>query len=881
MVIVLQLRLLLACWASVFLADADVKIKSSPFDAALKRLAWAGSSGFECDTKCKQACFSVSPEDAPQTGDSSNDRSDACVAGCGCGGGSDHVFAMLDNGEAYISTDGGQAWNDLKKQVPGYLQREPNQLRHVHTSHTDPRSVALLTNTSTSWISHDGGNSWKPLKLTTHTHGERRITAWRWHPSRKDWALAESKGPPEAKASVGSDKIKQSNSLAFYTQDGGISFKLLAENVDQCHWAVRPDGDSRRILLTRYTHEDTPGSPQEIYTSEDFFATKKVLLGKGAPAGGPIAAVRVLYHYNFIFAVVPEWGAAGESTGRNLQLWFFSEAAQKPSQSNPFRAAKWPRRAAPVHRRQLREMQVLHSAEDMAILYVPASNADLPWGHVFSCSYQSRELSPLLTDVRASEGFDKVEWQAVSGIDGAFIANRAVLIGRSSPDLAEKRFGAQEADAEDDLNQADAEEESTMDGNNREIAQGRAASGSRFMRRTYLSLDMGTAWQSLRAPEKSVSGEALPGCESGPSASTCILHLAKWESSFAAPGIILGVGNTGVRLSNNPEHYGVFLSRDAGITWRQILEGPHEVAILAHGDMLAAVNIKSPGSLLYSTDNGHQWTTVIVAANRDKGFAVEGIFTHSSRTELQAFLALSSEARPGVVLASLDLGDALKESCKLPGSAGSADSDFEKWSPSDSLEDHQASQRPSCVLGVRSSYVRRKPDRACKTGATKLPPLDLRKDTPCQCTAADWACDAGYHRAAYTADAPCELFEDSAPPNVTQLCINTFDEHVEVTRGYTRIPGNRCNGGIDLSPMREMCPGNTGISAALRGLFYSHRTPVYGALATVLVLSIIAVQRQGGAKGSRGYRKKYEDSRTGNHDDDDIERELLIDPTKL
>jgi len=376
----------------------------------------------------------------------------------------------------------------------------------------------------------------------------------------------------------------------------------------------------------------------------------------------------------------------------------------------------------------------------------------------------------------------------------------------------------------------------------------------------------------------------MPGCESGPSSSTCLLHLKRWESSFAAPGTILAVGSTGVRLSDDPDHHSVFLSRDAGVSWRQILEGPHKVSILGHGDLLAAVHLKTPGSLLYSADDGKKWTTVAVMATKDKGLAVEGIFTHPSHTDLRAFLALSSEARPGVVLASLDLSEALKEPCKLPGTAGATDSDFEKWSPSDANEDAHSIRRPTCVLGVRTYYVRRKHDRVCRTGAIKLPPLDQRRDTPCSCTSADWACDAGYHRSSYTADSPCELLDGTNAPNITQLCAATFSAHVQATRGYARISGNRCSGGVDMSPTSEFCPLNTGFTAMLREVFYSHKAPVYGVLATVLALALLSIQRQRsnaiarGAKGgsARAFRKKYEDSRSFNEEDDDIERELLI-----
>jgi len=38
-------------------------------------------------------------------------------------------------------------------------------------------------------------------------------------------------------------------------------------------------------------------------------------------------------------------------------------------------------------------------------------------------------------------------------------------------------------------------------------------------------------------------------------------------TSKAAPGIIIAMGTVGTSLKGNP---GVFLSRDAGLTWRQV-----------------------------------------------------------------------------------------------------------------------------------------------------------------------------------------------------------------------------------------------------------------------------------------------------------------------
>jgi len=135
----------------------------------------------------------------------------------------------------------------------------------------------------------------------------------------------------------------------------------------------------------------------------------------------------------------------------------------------------------------------------------------------------------------------------------------------------------------------------------------------------------------------------------------------------------------------------------------------------------------------------------------------------------------------------------------------------------------------------------------------------------------------GYHRAAYTEGSACEPLEEVALPNVSKMCTETIAEQIFVTKGYVKIPGNRCRGGVDLSPQREICEINIGFRAMLRNFVnYNHRTPVWLALCFMLVLSIWQVQRQRAGKGLLGKRKKFEDS---NHAmDDDAEREFLIPP---
>mmetsp|Transcript_52258 Transcript_52258/g.167534 ORF Transcript_52258/g.167534 Transcript_52258/m.167534 type:complete len:883 (+) Transcript_52258:63-2711(+) len=801
-------------------------VHSAHFASALRQIAWTGSSDFSCDLKCRDGCFGIDAMGG-HWGDAVGQRMGACVAGCGCGGGANHLLVSTEAGRAHVSLDGGSTWVDFEKQVLGHKQlAEHFRVEQVHVSHADPQYVAVLTNTSTSWMSRDAGKTWQVLRLSTPAQGERQITSLQWHPSTRDWALAESRVAPRS-------PDQKPSWLVFFTQDAGASWKLLAADVEQCHWVVREGGDRRRIILARYFRQEkaSQGSAAlEVLVSEDFMASHSVLLGGGAPGGGPRAAVRVHLHQSLVFAVVR--GADVEEEGprsAGLQLWLCREDAVAAQRCH---AAAWPANVGPVRSRQLRRLRVLYATEHRALLHLPAEDPALPWGHVFACSPGAPELELVLTDVQGLPGVPGTPaWHAVGGVEGALLANRAVLDRGQGLDSAERRYDAQAeafeaglpggADPGLELGAGDGDEPAAA-----------AASQARLTVRTYASANLGVAWQPLSAPAQGHPGGPGRGCAAR---DACSLHLARWASSAAAPGIVLGVGNIGMRLAENPEHHSVFVSRNAGLEWRQVLTGPHDVAILSHGDAFIAVPAKTPGMLLYSTDGGASWESVVIEASGSQGLSVQGLFTHPSHTAWRAFLALSSDTDPGVTLAAFDLSGVLRRSCQLVGDPADAASDFETWSPADALEDAHASKRPVCMLGIRTHYVRRKPDRACKTGLLRLAPLDLRKDLPCQCTSADWACDAGFYRATYVAGAPCEPLDGTAQPNVSSLCAATTASHIHVTRGYRKLPGDRCSAGVDLSPRLEPCPGNTGLAAALRNLL-GRRPPHWLALAACLVL---------------------------------------------
>jgi len=395
---------------------------------------------------------------------------------------------------------------------------------------------------------------------------------------------------------------------------------------------------------------------------------------------------------------------------------------------------------------------------------------------------------------------------------------------------------------------------------------------------------MGLAWQPLAAPAQWLAGKPPSRCTKP---GLCRLHLAQWTSAASAPGLIVGVGNPGLRLSEDPEHRAVFVSRNAGVDWKQVLEGPHTVAILSHGDTIVAVPAKNPTTLFYSTDTGGQWMSKALTESKAT-FTVSGFFTHPAHLDYQAMLALSGETVTEATVLTLNASGLLKRSCLLPQEAGEEMSDFEKWSPADAMEDAQTSKRPVCLLGTRTYYIRRKAEKPCQTGLLRLSSLDLRKDEPCLCTKTDWGCDIGFHRTVYTAGANCEAFENTPQPNLSQLCTETTSSHVHLTRGYRRAPGNRCTGGVDLSPKTELCPGNVGLTAAFRRLFSFEANKWRVCVMLCFVVALVAhwcrtrdeglghVSNNGSFASAMHRIKKYGVDKKSLSDDEDEEREFLI-----
>jgi Sortilin, neurotensin receptor 3,/Sortilin, neurotensin receptor 3, C-terminal len=141
--------------------------------------------------------------------------------------------------------------------------------------------------------------------------------------------------------------------------------------------------------------------------------------------------------------------------------------------------------------------------------------------------------------------------------------------------------------------------------------------------------------------------------------------------SSAAPGIVMGVGNAGIKL--NP--YGdcdFFVSSDAGFSWRKARDGPHQYEFGDQGGILVAVPDRDDTrSAFYSYDYGTTWEEL------DLGESIHPVFLTTMPDSTSERFTLLAKRGETYIIFALNFEGTRTRKCNLDkrGDGG----DFEKW----------------------------------------------------------------------------------------------------------------------------------------------------------------------------------------------------------
>lgn len=311
-----------------------------------------------------------------------------------------------------------------------------------------------------------------------------------------------------------------------------------------------------------------------------------------------------------------------------------------------------------------------------------------------------------------------------------------------------------------------------------------------------ITFDHGATWRPITAPTTDDDGLPINNC-----AKDCSLHLSQKFSSLypvtrsvsimsskSAPGVIMASGVVGKSLKGHP---GVYISRDAGLTWKQILKDYHFFNMGDHGGILVAVKyFKSKGEtneILYSTDEGEKWMSTDFHSTNLK---VYGLMTEPDTNTTIFTLFGSEQDEHRWLIIKVDLKNAFTSNC--------TEDDYKFWAPGNDTF-------MPCVLGLQDTYQRRKPHANCYNGVGYERPI---RQEICKCSRWDFDCDFGFSRTG-TENSPCvrnRTVTNYDPYAIPSSC--KPGQYYKRTKGYRKIEGDVCIEGqsSQFVPQSIPCP---------------------------------------------------------------------------
>uniref|UniRef100_A0A3Q4HV86 Sortilin related VPS10 domain containing receptor 3 n=1 Tax=Neolamprologus brichardi TaxID=32507 RepID=A0A3Q4HV86_NEOBR len=292
--------------------------------------------------------------------------------------------------------------------------------------------------------------------------------------------------------------------------------------------------------------------------------------------------------------------------------------------------------------------------------------------------------------------------------------------------------------------------------------------------KSYITYNKGRDWRLLQAPP------------------FCSLHLQLQMSEnpylsgtistkSSAPGIIVATGNIGAELSYN--NVGMFISSDAGNTWRPIFEEEHNIWFLDKGGALVAVKQPSVPTrhLWVSFDEGRQWTQHSFSS---VPLFVDGVLVEAgAENQIMTFFGHFSH-RSEWQLIKIDYKSIFSRKC--------TEEDYQTW--------HLHNQGEPCVMGQKQIYMKRRPGNYCMLGKDYSRILSAES---CICRAHDFECDYGYERGS---DGNCKPAFWFNPSTVSRSC--SQGQNYFNSTGYRKVVLNNCTKGVKelYTPRKQQCP---------------------------------------------------------------------------
>ncbi|KAM9379963.1 VPS10 domain-containing receptor SorCS1 [Phaethornis superciliosus] len=305
--------------------------------------------------------------------------------------------------------------------------------------------------------------------------------------------------------------------------------------------------------------------------------------------------------------------------------------------------------------------------------------------------------------------------------------------------------------------------------------------------KTFITYNKGRDWSLLQAPGTDLRGNPihclLPYC-------SLHLHLKVSENPYTsgniasrdtAPSIIVASGNIGSELSDSD--ISMFVSSDAGNTWKQIFEEEHSVLYLDQGGVLVAMKHTSLPirHLWLSFDEGGSWSKYSFTS---LPLFVDGVLGEPGEETLIMTVFGHFSHRSEWQLVKVDYKSIFDRRC--------AEEDYRPW--------QLHSQGEACIMGAKRIYRKRKSEKKCMQGKY----AGAMTSKPCVCTEADFDCDYGYERHSNGQCLPAFWYN---PSSLSKDC--SLGQSYLNSTGYRKVVSNNCTDGVreQYTAKPQQCPG--------------------------------------------------------------------------
>ncbi|KAL8949247.1 MAG: hypothetical protein Q9222_004621 [Ikaeria aurantiellina] len=285
--------------------------------------------------------------------------------------------------------------------------------------------------------------------------------------------------------------------------------------------------------------------------------------------------------------------------------------------------------------------------------------------------------------------------------------------------------------------------------------------------KSQISFDDGRSFKDLTADKKNLHLHSV----------TEMKNVGRVFSS-SAPGVVMGVGNTGEYLKEY-EDGDLYVSDDTGLTWTQALEEAHKYEFGDQGSILLAIYDEGPTDVIqYSLNHGKKWEKADLPEGKIRAKALT---TTPDSTSMKFFLwgTKGGGSRSEHWVFSIDFEDMHEDKCQ--------EKDFEKWTAR--VDDDG---NPSCVMGRKEFYKRRKPDADCFIREKKFEEIEPDWER-CECTREDFECDYNFVKS----EDQKECVRHGPLPDPKGVCKSGAKTY-KASSGFRKIPGNGCKGGKNL-----------------------------------------------------------------------------------